>query len=193
MSATPAMTMTTAAESPGPVRWRGSMVFAVVACGWIMLRVPFGWQQTMADLAHRARAFLLAKAPSSQRVEAMIGLRPDDEALLRDYFRGDGRIVTYYPVDRLPPELRDEATRRIEIPMQGLRNLLYPHPRDCAYARNGAELQAALSGRLEGRLVVVDLAQDDTALPVAGEFDLLRERWFDSVRVRYWSLRKVGR
>ena len=177
-------------EPPDPLAAQGPRAWPpllLVAAAWALLRVPFLlWQAgvQLPDTWLQARAGLTAGP--AVLTEAAIGITPATERLLRQRLPQDGRLVVFcpYPGEVFEKLLRDSFER--------LKNLLYPTPRDAAFARDAAELRGAIAPAFTGKLVVVDGTQENRELPVAAEFELLGEQRIGAGRLRFWLLRKAG-
>lgn len=169
-----------------------AVVLLAAAAVFLLARVPLlAWESgsTLSAVWRRAQDAL--SVPQSVRIESAVGVLSQNQTLLQQRLGRDGRLVVYFPVAGTAEEkvfweklLRDEYER--------LKNLLYPMPRDVAFARNAEELTAKLDAKLAGRLIVVDGTLVDGELPVRAEFDLLVDQRLGPVRLRFWLLRKVG-
>lgn len=166
----------------------GQLSFAVCAVAWSALRIPFAAGPARAAVEHAVDELALVKDSEEHRVAAAVGLLPDDAALLRRYFASDGRVVVFCASDRIAEVLQKDMPVRVEMIATGVRNALYPHPRDCRFATTADGLRQALDAALIGRLLVIDLTPTREPLPVPGRFELLHERGNETVRIRFWSL-----
>ena len=165
---------------------------AAASLALVATSIPFlaiGWAEKLpaelADVqkANAGDAFVLREAT---------GIPDDELASLRQHLHEDGRLVLWYPFDTVPEDAKGTLTEMLESRVQLYRNLLYPRPREARMARDPAELRSWISPELRGKLLVVDLLQQDGQLPDDGVFELVHERRV-GVRVRHWLLREVGK
>ena len=193
----------------------------VVAVVFLLWRIPWqafssakGWPSVLQ------RADEALHDSAAARIQKTIGLAPATVQLLRQRLSRDGRLVVYF---RLLGN-KDEQVfweKLLRDKYEQIKNLLYPTPRDSAFARNEDELAQTLGPQWKGKLIVVDCTQDDGELPVRAQFELLTEERIGSIRpppgeitspepvkppppgeitspepvkprMRFWLLRKVG-
>lgn len=176
------------APAPPPRRGRLRLLFVALAAAWILARLPSGAVNAACGLPTAWRDVrTVLELDGAKRIARAAGVTPDVLALLRRTLGEDGRLVVYCPYRGTVVELI------VRTQFERLKNLLYPTPRDVAFAHEAAELQQWVEARLAGRLVVVDGTQEPTELPVAARFDLLTEQRLGDMRVRYWLLVEGGR
>ena len=166
----------------------GQLAFAVGAVAWSALHIPFAVGPTVAAVEGAVDVLRLCATSEEHRIAAAVGLLPADATLLRRYFASDGRVVVFCAIDRVAEALHADLPIRVEMIATGVRNALYPHPRDCRFATTADGLQQTLDRALIGRLLVIDLTPAAVPLPVPGRFELLHERMNDVARIRFWSL-----
>jgi hypothetical protein len=125
--------------------------------------------------------------PPAQRIQRASGISPAFAAAIREAVPRDGRLVLYSPY--AGPEF--EFVLRLLF--ERTKNLLYPAPRDVAFARLADELRGHVQPDMERRLVVVDGTQERVDLSIGGAWDLLHTEPLGAHQLRLWRLRKVMR
>jgi len=130
-----------------------------------------------------------------QRIQRASGISPALVAAIRAALPADGRLVVYSPYGGAEFELdgadpRGEPARQVRVLFERAKNLLYPFPRDVAFARDADELRGKIEPGCEGRLLVIDGTQEPVELTIGGRYDFVHEEPIGTAKLRLWRLRE---
>ncbi|HLQ38528.1 MAG TPA: hypothetical protein VK348_12045 [Planctomycetota bacterium] len=129
-----------------------------------------------------AEASAALQQPAAKLIKDALGITPEMVSFLRGLPR-EAPVVLFSPYKTL------ELTLKLHDTVEGVKNLVYPQPRDFSYAQDAAALQPLLIAANENRLVVMDYTQGEQPLPGPAEFELVARGLF----MRFWRLVKVPR
>ena len=162
---------------------RAAVVWLAVAAVVVLARIPTTAWNAAARAGAGAEAVgrVLTETPA-QRIERASSISPALVRAVREAIPAEGRLVLYFPY----PGEQSEFLLRHQF--ECIKNLLYPAPRDVAFARTADELRGLIAPGDEGRLFVYEGALGPSALTVGGRYELLHERTLGAVRLRLWRL-----
>ena len=166
-----------------------AVAFCVVRAPLLLLLDPHLDTQSRQSLSSSfAQAQLAVSSTRGELLQRAVGIPEDIEAMLRQHLGPDGRLVLYLPY-------KDPAmVVLLRLQYERLKNLLYPTPRDTAFANSQPELASYIDAQFHNRMIVVDGTQEPVPLPVDAEFEQIAEQPLGGGGVvRYWLLRKVGK
>ncbi|MCA8976866.1 MAG: hypothetical protein KDC98_19240 [Planctomycetes bacterium] len=186
--------MTAPADSRTRAEWRSRSWIGIVGL-LVVLRLPVLCLDTGSRVGRTSEAVQRALTePAVRRIERAIGVSPTLAAAIRAAVPEHGRLVLYSPYGGAAFELdagdpRGEPARQVRTLFERVKNLLYPRPRDVAFARDADELRAKIAPTSPGRLVVLDGTQGPEPLTVGGDYELLHREALGGGQMRLWRLR----